>query len=145
MIWECTLLGFAVRLGYRMLLWGVPAILLPVPVPVVGLPDWTVGGHRYQLLEGTSKYQDQKWPATERENKQRAGTTQVHSPNSQLGTRATRRARWNWMGTLSFGFRLKEAGPEGAFDLELLGGEEVLDALAAGLEGAAAADEHIGL
>jgi hypothetical protein len=48
------------------------------------------------------------------------------------------------LGTLPFGLRLEEAGPEGALDLELLGGEEVLDADAAGLEGAAAAHERIG-
>ena len=48
------------------------------------------------------------------------------------------------LGTLPPGLRLKEAGPEGAFGLDLLGGEEVLDAHAAALEGAAAADERIG-
>ena len=46
--------------------------------------------------------------------------------------------------TLPPGLRLEEAGPEGAFSLDLLGGEEVLDAHAAGLEGTAASDERIG-
>ena len=48
------------------------------------------------------------------------------------------------LGSLPPGLRLKEAGPEGAFGIDLLKGEEVLDAHAAGLEGAAAADERIG-